>query len=348
MPAAMPSDGEVPREAAEVVVVITIDGVRYQEVFDGVDEERARRAGLAASAIVDAATLMPNLHWLVATRGAAIGAPGRGVISASGPSNVSLPGYVELFTGDRAVPCTDNRCPPVQQRTIADDLAIDGDPSRVAVFASWKPLARATAADPSRMLVSAGRSGTNRPPLLTAHEETRDIYERGERAAPAPGYADYRPDEHTAALALAYLRRERPRFLFIGLGDTDELAHQADYAGYLRALSRADRLVGDVAITLGHLSDQGTPTLLIVTTDHGRAHDFPHHGSAYPESARTWLVAAGEAVRARGRVRSPGPRYLADVTATLRALTDAPTATGDPGVALRELFVPATPLLASR
>jgi hypothetical protein len=57
-----------------------------------------------------------------------------------------------------------------------------------------------------------------------------------------------------------------------------------------------------------------------VTADHGRAADFREHGAAHPESARVWLVAAGSAIRARGRVAGRAPRYLADVAPTLRII----------------------------
>src|SRR4051812_4037316 len=54
-------------------VLVTIDGVRWQDVFESRDR-------------------LPNLHRLASTRGALLGAPGRGVINASGPEYVSLPG----------------------------------------------------------------------------------------------------------------------------------------------------------------------------------------------------------------------------------------------------------------
>jgi arylsulfatase A-like enzyme len=142
-------------------------------------------------------------------------------------------------------------------------------------------------------------------------------------------------------LALRYLREREPRFLFLGLGDTDEHAHKSDYPSYLRALRDADRTIGEVAIHLAELSAAGTSTMLVVTTDHGRSHDFAEHGRMWPESARVWMVASGDPVVARGRVSSPQARSLADVSATLRAVaglppSDAPSS----GRVLSELFVP--------
>jgi len=343
-----------PPERAEVTVIVMLDGVRWQEVYSGVEAERAARAGMAPHEVVPAAQLMPNLHWLIHRRGAAVGAPGAGTISASGPNFVSLPGYMELFTGDPAsAGCEDNECDRVGRPTLADDLVAgdsnDGDLDQVAVFSSWPAIGNAASQDPDRMVVSAGKAGTNHHELFASDPELEEGLSAGEAAPSRPGYGMYRPDRHTAALALRYLRRRRPRFLFLGLGDTDEHAHQDDYPAYLEALRRADEVVGEIAIHLAELSAAGTSTMLVVTTDHGRSHGFAEHGGKWPESARVWLVAAGDPVRARGRIVSPAPRSLADVTATLRAVMGLPRA-GAPnrGTVLSELFVPTSAPLATR
>jgi hypothetical protein len=74
-------------------VVLALDGVRYQDVFEGADPELARRHGLPATHLPISAELMPQLHELMHQQGAALGAPGGAPISASGPEFVSLPGY---------------------------------------------------------------------------------------------------------------------------------------------------------------------------------------------------------------------------------------------------------------
>ena len=109
-------------------------------------------------------------------------------------------------------------------------------------------------------------------------------------------------------------------FLFLSLGDTDELAHRNDYAGHLEALQFADRVIGEIADTLRELHKRGIRTLLIVTTDHGRARSFVEHGRKHPESAAVWLMASGDDVRARGCIVTEGARHLADIAPTVREL----------------------------
>ncbi|HTJ82697.1 MAG TPA: sulfatase-like hydrolase/transferase, partial [Polyangiaceae bacterium] len=131
------------------------------------------------------------------------------------------------------------------------------------------------------------------------------------------GDGEYRSDVHTRAIALAYFERTTPAFMFVSLGDTDEHAHDGDYAGYVEALRGADRFVGDL---VGLSASLGRPTVVLVTADHGRADDFRDHGRDHPESARSFLIAAGAGIPARGWVSSPEPRHLADVAPTIAAL----------------------------
>src|SRR5262245_34502845 len=88
---------EVPLSApaTRTVVLVAIDGVRWHEVFEGVDPALADRYGLTRSERLDAESLTPNLHRLMTREGAAIGAPGEGPeMVASGPNFMSLPGYI--------------------------------------------------------------------------------------------------------------------------------------------------------------------------------------------------------------------------------------------------------------
>ena len=278
------------------IVVVTLDGVRWREVFEGVDAKLAASHALAAHEVVSGAELMPNLHRIVATHGAALGAPGYGAtISASGPNFVSLPGYAELLTGRRSTRCRDNQCTGSGARTLFDEFSVasEHNAAQVAMFTSWPDIARVAS-------------------------------EHGVVAEPLPRSAGFRSDSVTADLAIAHLKAHPPRFLFLGLGEPDEFGHQNDYAGYLNALRRADGRIAEVDHELSRLAAHGTRTALFVTADHGRADSFVEHGSKFPESARVWLIAAGSAVRATGFVASPSPRRLADLAPTLRQIAGLP------------------------
>ena len=322
------------------VVIVVLDGARWQEVFVGADPELATPAGVRTTS---AEALMPHLHELVSSRGSALGAPGQGPpISASGPNFVSLPGYTEIFSGRRKHACADNDCGATRSPTLMDEArARSALPSDVAVFASWEKIDRAATFDASSLVLSTGRSLASHADSLRDAEGTREALERGARAGPFPGYGDFRPDRFTAALALRYLEVKRPRLMFLGLGEPDEYAHRGDYAGYLASLRAADATLGELFDVLGRMGARGEHTTVFVTADHGRARDYRDHGREFPESARVWLVAAGGGIEARGLARADRPHRLADIAPTVRTLLSLPADVAPvAGAPLQELFTP--------
>jgi hypothetical protein len=340
----LPSSSDDSVASSLTIVVLALDGVRYHEIFEGVDPELARSHGLEQREIVSAEQLMPRLHAIIATHGAALGAPGHGAsISASGPNFLSLPGYAEIFSGRRVTDCHDNQCASGGTATVVDEL---GSRSRdverdLAVITSWPEIAKVASLEPASAAISTGRHGGRTRNALADDAGSRAILERSEDANPQPGHGDFRPDRFTAELALYRLAHERPRFLFIGLGEPDEFGHLNDYRGYLDSLRRSDEIIARVDAELAHAALNGARTALFITTDHGRAQGFVDHGKLYPESARVWLVATGSACTARGFVNASAPRHLADIAPTVRDLAGLPAdSSGAAGEPLRELFSP--------
>jgi arylsulfatase A-like enzyme len=307
-------------------------------VFVGADPQLSAAASVPAPS---ADALMPHLHALVADRGSALGAPGQGPpIAASGPNFVSLPGYTEIFTGHSRHACADNDCAPTRAPTVMDEArARSSRPSDVAVFASWEKIERAASADPASLVVSTGRSFRSHEESLRDDDTMRSALQQGAHADAFPGHDDFRPDRFTSALALRYLETQRPRLMFLGLGEPDEYAHRGDYAGYLASLRAADATLGDLFAVLGRMGPRGEHTTVIVTADHGRGRDYRVHGRAFPESGRVWLVAAGGGIEARGLSHATRPHHLADVAPTVRALLQLPTDVAPTaGAPIDELF----------
>jgi hypothetical protein len=329
VPSSSATDVPAPRLPAEPsalsVVLVVLDGVRWQEVFMGVDPAEARKKGLSPTEVVGAAALMPSLHDVLIAHGVAVGAPGEGPeMRATGPNYVSLPGYTEILTGRTATACHDNACPTTKEPTLADELAHGADLREAAVIASWESLDHAASSGAGEVIVSAGRHHGRGLDSLRADAEERGLLDEAEKASSYPGGADFRPDRFTADIALHYLVRRAPRFLFIGLGEPDEYAHQDNYRGYLDSLRAADRTLGRLVETLGSMGERGKRTTVLVTTDHGRSSGFRDHGGFAPESGRVWLVASGAGVAEGGIVRSREPHRLADIAPTVRALFGLP------------------------
>jgi hypothetical protein len=292
------------------VVIVTIDGVRWQEVFEGTDPRLTHSPPVAVD------RYLPNLHGLGTTRGAFVGAPGRGQIAATGPNYISLPGYTELLSG-RPSRCQTNGCMRTTLPSILDEARAAG--AKVAAFASWERLDLAATANPGGFVMSCGRQG----------DMTID---------PWPGNGEYRPDYLTADVALRYFEKEQPDVFFLGLGDPDEHAHHNDYDAYIASIRHADQILGRLIAILDRSGERGRRTHIVVTADHGRSYDFKNHGGAV-EAARVWMVASGPRFSARGSIASPRPRHLADIAPTLRLVLGlAPDKSERAGEELTELL----------
>src|SRR5581483_12326364 len=82
------------------VVLVVLDGVRWQDVFD--------RSGN-----------MPTLEQWTSGEGTCVKN-----IRATGPNYVSLPSYTEIFSGRSSV-CQDNECPRTKDPTLVDEIGKD-------------------------------------------------------------------------------------------------------------------------------------------------------------------------------------------------------------------------------
>lgn len=317
------------RGTTRSVILVTVDGARWQEVFHGVDPARAEQLEFTSEEVVDGRALMPNVHAL-GDRGVVLGAPGVGApISASGPNFASLPGYDELLSG-RAPTCQRNDCGRIGDETLLDACrALPGaTPSSVGVVSSWENIELAASSSSGGFFLSAGRHHVWQQRAV-GDDALDALLARSQRAFPTPGQLDYRPDRLTSRVALRYVEVARPRCAFLGLGDADEHAHLGDYRSYLAALRAFDAFVGELTATLARQGEHGASTTVIVTTDHGRADSVTGHGAKHPESGRVWLFAAGGAVPARGKVALAQPAKLADVAPTARTLLGLPEAPFD-------------------
>jgi hypothetical protein len=325
------SEAAADERTESAVVLVVLDGVRWQEFFGGADRALAHERGLNPLVFAGPRALLPNVAHALDGRAVAIGGPHGPEISATGPRFISMPGYLEIFAGRPDPACESNECARPPGNTLVDELLDRGgaDDGQAALVASWPNIARAAAADPSRVVLSAGRHRTEREDVLRADAATAALLDKGSRSKAFPGEGDYRPDAITARLALRVLATDRPRFLFVGLGDADEYGHRNDYLGYLEAVHASDAFLGDLFSALDGMGERGRHTTVLVTADHGRSYAFKDHGPRYPESGRVWLLAAGGDVHGHGLVTASRRHTLSDVAPTVLALLGV-HAEGDP------------------
>jgi len=131
-----------------------------------------------------------------------------------------------------------------------------------------------------------------------------------------------RHDIYTFRFAASHLEKHEPRVLYIGLGETDDWAHDGRYDRVLGALERTDAYLRELWDILQSRERYRGKTALVVTTDHGRG-DSPKswrdHGKDVEGAQWTWIVFAGPDWKARGEWRDAEPVFASQIAATLCA-----------------------------
>jgi len=290
-----------PGPAADHVLVVTLDGLRWQELFGGAQRELiSKQAGGVAdtpgllgkfwreTAEARREALMPFLWSVVASRGRILGdSAGGSVVRVSNGKRFSYPGYNELLSGAPDDRINSNDKIPNPNVTVLEWLnrrpAFRG---KVAAFGSWDVLP---------FIVNAARSGihTNGDGPPVSNPATPVERALNDLAADLPPYwGTVRFDAVTMQGALHYLRTRRPRVLYVMLGDTDEWAHERRYDLYLDAARKGDRFLRTLWETVQSIPGYRDRTALIVATDHGRGsgEDWTDHGREVPAAERIWVA----------------------------------------------------------
>lgn len=315
---------------ADRVIVITLDGVRWQEIFGGADRRliTGRDGGTADTSLtldrfwrddLDARrrALLPFLWGTVAERGMLLGDSTRGsAVRVTNGMRFSYPGYNELFAGAPDDRVDSNDKVPNPNVTVLEWL--HGQPAfarSVEVFGSWDVF-------PSIFNVGRSRLPVNGAglPFPTPTSERERMANQMTEWLPTLWRAA-RLDAPTMAGALEALRTRRPRVLAVLLGETDEWAHERRYDLYLDAARRSDDFIRTLWETAQSLPEYRGRTSLIIATDHGRGptRDWTDHGRDVPAAERIWMAIMGPEVTLTG-VRANQPATQSQFAATVARL----------------------------
>ncbi|MGA0560360.1 alkaline phosphatase family protein [Larkinella sp. VNQ87] len=316
----------------ENVILITLDGVRWQEVFAGADSTLlfdpvyspdtadARRKFWARTPTERRKRLMPFFWNILVTQGQLYGNRLKdSKVNVSNPYWFSYPGYNEILAGyaDERINSNDKKNNP--NTTVLEFLNQQpGLKGKVAVFSSWNVIEAAVNEERSGIYANSALE-----PIAPVRSETDSLLNHMMKNIESD-FAGVRPDFLTYYAALNYLKRQQPRALFISFDETDDLAHAGRYADHLRMLQTLDRLMGDLWTTLQQLPQYRNKTSLLITTDHGRGHTpkarWKDHGTKTPDSYQMWLAALGPDTPPTGE-QSGGPvLFQNQIAATLARL----------------------------
>ncbi len=317
---------------AENILVITLDGLRWQEVFGGVDTALVRSktfnqndsAGImqrfwAENVSERRKKLMPFLWSVIESQGRIYGnrAYGNRVDNAN-PFWVSYPGYSEIFCGFVDTAINTNSYPPNPNTNVLAFIQQQKNfKGKVAAFGAWDAFDNILNEQKSGFPVVSGQNdcgGENPSPReQLLNQMKRDAY--------SPFGNAEQLDVFTHYAALEYLQNKRPRVLYISYGETDEWAHHEHYRDYLNAALQTDRWIQDIWNWLQSDPMYRGKTALLITTDHGRGDlvksEWTSHGQRVKDSHEIWFAAMGPGVRPAGEIKSANQLYQKQFAQTI-------------------------------
>ena len=331
------------------VIVVTLDGFRWQELFCGVDRritsrkkwiahEDSVRRFMSPSRAESRSLLMPFIWEVIEKEGQLYGNRNfKNKVNCTNHHLISYPGYSEMFVGFRHPKVSSNRKENNPHATVFE--AIQRSPAfanQVAAFATWDAFPYILREKTSRIHVNAGseaaRGDISRQEALL----NRIQKEKGKRT-----------DSLTFEYAMAYLKRERPRVLLIGFDETDQHAHGGRYDEYLKAANRADAMIAELWNWVQSQADYRDRTTLLITTDHGRGsekNNWRKHRLLAAGSRHIWFAVVGPDTPPLGEMRMRQTTYQNQVAKTIAAFLGLSYKNKLPvGPVVRSMIGPALP-----
>ncbi|HYO23211.1 MAG TPA: alkaline phosphatase family protein [Flavisolibacter sp.] len=315
----------------ENLIIVSFDGLRWQELFGGVDDSLLHDKNFTSDSIelmkqfwIDKPEarrkkLLPFLWNTVAVKGQLYGNRWLGSkASVKNPYRFSYPGYNEIFTGYPDTLVNSNDKKPNKNVTVLEYLnaqpALKG---KVAAFTSWDVFDAIFNETRCGFLVSAG---FDEVPLKSP---AVNLLNEMQKQAFQPFGEQVRPDLLTYYLAKEYLKQKKPKLLYIGFDDTDDWAHNGKYDYYLQAANLTDRYIADLWTTIQSMPEYKDKTTMIITTDHGRGDavkkEWTSHGKKIKGADEIWMGFLGIGVEARGEIKN-GQVYQAQLAQTIARL----------------------------
>ena len=311
------------------LVIITFDGLRWQELFSGADEdlvestrfvrnpEALKQAYWRETPQERREALMPFVWSYVPEHGYLVGNREKNsLMQVSNAMHFSYPGYSEMFCGwpdDERVTSND----PIPNPNVSVLEVVNRDPrykGKVMMYSSWESIRFAMNNDRGGFPGSAGHE-----PSYTDSDVAR-LMQDIDAGIPDGGIGDTeRLDCVTYGMAMETLKAEHPKVFHVGFGDTDSFAHRSRYDLYLDAAHWTDLYIRRIVEYCESDPFYKGKTTYLLTCDHGRGTGaaFRHHGDYIRGASQTWFMAFGKGVPVQGETSDNGIFYTKQFAATI-------------------------------
>lgn len=315
----------------ENVILITLDGMRWQEVFNGADSSFMRQQQHLKDGKLKEKywrnelterrkALFPFFWNTIATQGQLYGNRAIGSkVDITNNQLFSYPGYNEILTGradNERIQSNDKIYNP-NKNVLEYFNSLPAFKNKVAAFTSW---------DVFPYIINDKRSGvfvsTGWEPIKDTNLTDREkMMNQLSQSLPNP-LGDVRLDAFTFYYGMEYIKKNKPRVMYFAFDETDDFAHGGEYAAYLNSANYTDRFIGDLWSYIQSDPTYKNKTTIIITCDHGRGADaegWKHHGQKIPEATQIWFAFLGPDTQALGEVKS-GQFYQNQIAKTMARL----------------------------
>ena len=313
------------------VVLITLDGLRWQELFSGADPLL-----VANKTYVHDTTALKQLFWKenqkarrealmpffwteVSKMGQIHGNRGLGSkVDLTNKMWFSYPGYNEILTGEADDARIDSNDKINNPNTTILEIANNDTKykGKVAAFGSWDVFPYIINEERSGLPVNAGFDIAEGNDLTEREVFLNELQPR----VPSP-WGTVRLDAFTHHYALEHMKKSHPEFIFISYGETDDFAHDGEYDAYLKSAHNTDSLIKELWEFTQADEFYKNNTVFIITTDHGRGTDpidsWTSHGDKVKNAGGVWLVLFGKGVAPLGEVSKQEELYSNQIAPTI-------------------------------
>ncbi len=309
------------KENSPNIFLITLDGVRWQEVFYGIDKDLVEKTNYVndKELLLDKyftpklserrRKLMPFTWNYIYKNGKLFGdSLKKSNFSLTNNKIFSYPGYNEILTGKTDSTINSNAKIYNKNITILEKLnQTKNYKNKIVAFASW---------DVFPFIINDKRSGVpvnaGYMPELNLKTPIVDYINKNQKRTPVI-WDNVRLDVYTHNLALEYIKKKKPKFVYIAYGETDDFGHWEKYDFYINSLNYTDNMIEELWNYVQKNTYYKDNTYFIITTDHGRGlmENWPSHG----KSKSSWLAILGPKIKNTGLVE--GNFYASQIAETI-------------------------------
>jgi hypothetical protein len=329
------------------VILITLDGLRWQELFTGADKKLVTNKDYVHNAenleeqfwkstpTERREVLMPFVWSTIKEKGQIHGNRNAGSkMNLTNKHWFSYPGYNEILSGkadDKRINSNDKL--PNPNQTILERVHNTASyKGKVAAFGSWDVFPYIVNETRSGVPVNAGFEAAEGNEL-TANET---YLNKLQKVTPSP-WGTVRLDVFTHHYALEYMQKSHPDLLYIAYGETDDFAHDGDYESYLKSANRTDGFIEELWNFVNSDPYYKGNTTILITTDHGRGTEplatWKSHGSDIKGTDQVWVMALGNGIAVKGEITNDEQLYTNQIAASVAKILSVDVAGNNMGKA---------------